>query len=80
MNKRNDSDEESKIPQELLDAMQAISKNEEARDEALTSTLAYQRIRAKFIASVRKKQRNETPQMPFVQFHDLLSALRPDEE
>ena len=80
MNKRNNSDEESKIPQALLETMQAIIKNEQTRDEVLTSTPAYQRLRAKFIASVRDKQRNVIPQMPFVQLHDLLNALRPDEE
>ena len=80
MNKRNNSDEELKIPQTLLETMQAIMKNEHTRDEALTSTPAYQRLRAKFIASVRDKQRNVVPRLPFVQLRDLLSALRPDEE
>ena len=80
MNKRNNSDEESEIPQDLLETMQAIMKNEQARDEALTSAPAYQRLRAKFIASVRDKQRNVFPRLPFVQLRDLLRAFRPDEE
>jgi hypothetical protein len=80
MNKRNNSDEESKIPQALLETMQAIIKNEQTRDEVVTSTPAYQRLRAKFIASVRDKQRNVIPRLPFVQLRDLLSALRPDKE
>ena len=73
-------EEQSEIPQDILDILNTILKNEQTCQKSVTSIPAHQRTRADFIKSVRKKRDSVIALISFMQTQDPTSGLKQNEE